>query len=274
MDKKCYAIVKNSGYSLIKLETVLDFAGCKHFLEDAEKLIEENGHVLVDCEHIVEFPKDWVRALLKLQVGLKRQDKFMKLIHLNHAAVSFLKREGMDMAFQKARDQRDALAEVGIVPKRSLDTEFVNPFLEATIRVLKVQARVEAAAGKIYMKKAGEQLFGDISGVIGIVSDSFNGSVVITFPEETFLKVISSMLGEEFYKLDKEIIDGAGEVTNMIFGQAKIVLNEKGYGIKTAIPSIVTGKDHTLSAMTKGPVVVVPFDSTAGKFLVEICLSN
>ena len=60
MDKKCYAIVKNSGYSLIKLETVLDFAGCKAFLEDTEKLIEENNHVLVDCEHVVELPKDLV----------------------------------------------------------------------------------------------------------------------------------------------------------------------------------------------------------------------
>lgn len=115
---------------------------------------------------------------------------------------------------------------------------------------------------------------GDISGVIGIVSDAFQGSVVISFPEDTFLGVISRMLGEEYHKIDQEIIDGAGELTNMIFGQAKIVLNEKGYGIKTAIPSVVSGKDHSLAALTKGPVIVVPFTTEFGKFFVEIGLSN
>ncbi len=68
-------------------------------------------------------------------------------------------------------------------------------------------------------------------------------------------------------------MDGAGEITNMIFGQAKIILNEKGYGIKTALPSVVTGKDHNLLSITKGPVVTVPFTSTAGNFFVEICIS-
>ena len=60
----------------------------------------------------------------------------------------------------------------------------------------------------------------------------------------------------------------------MIFGQAKVVLNENGYGIKTAIPSVVSGKDHTLSGLTKGPVVIVPFSTEFGPFFVEICLSN
>ena len=82
------------------------------------------------------------------------------------------------------------------------------------------------------------------------------------------------MLGEEFTTLNSEIIDGAGELTNMIFGQAKITLNEKGYGIKTALPSVIAGKDHSLNAMTKGPVVVVPFTTPKGNFFVEICLSH
>ena len=88
------------------------------------------------------------------------------------------------------------------------------------------------------------------------------------------MNVMSGMLGEEIKVLDKEIIDGAGEITNMIFGQAKVVLNNKGYGIKMAIPSVVSGKGHSLSALTKGPIVIVPFESNVGDFFVEICLSE
>jgi len=155
-----------------------------------------------------------------------------------------------------------------------LDTEFINPFLKGALHVLKVQANVTAEQGKIYLKKDGDKLVGDISGVIGIVSDNFNGSVIISFPEKTFLKVMSGMLGEEYTEISKDILDGAGEITNMIFGQAKITLNEKGYGIKTAIPSVVAGKDHSLTSLSKGPIVVVPFTSSAGDFFIEICVSN
>jgi chemotaxis protein CheX len=155
-----------------------------------------------------------------------------------------------------------------------LNTDFIHPFLNATIHILNVQVNLPTEPGKAYLKKQNDRLIGDVSGIISVVSDKFNGSVVISFPESTFLKVMSSMLGENFTELSPEIVDGAGEILNMIFGQAKIVLNEKGYGIKAAIPSVVTGKQLSVSTMTKGPVVVVPFQSGAGDFFVEICLNH
>ncbi len=155
-----------------------------------------------------------------------------------------------------------------------IDINFVNPFLGATLNVLKVQASIEAQPGKITLKQSGEPLKGDVSGVIGIVSDTFKGNVVISFPESTFLKVMSNMLGEEYTEISQDIVDGAGEITNMIFGQAKVVLNERGYGVQIALPQVITGKNHMLSNQSKGPTVIIPFNSTAGDFFVEICLSE
>lgn len=155
-----------------------------------------------------------------------------------------------------------------------LDTEFINPFLAATLQVLKIQASVGAEPTKIYLKKPGEKLLGDISGVIGIVSSSFNGSVIISFPRQTFLGVMSGMLGETYTELTQDILDGAGEITNMIFGQAKVSLNEKGYGVQMALPSVIFGKDHSLLSSTQGPIIVVPFKSDVGDFYVEISLSK
>jgi chemotaxis protein CheX len=154
-----------------------------------------------------------------------------------------------------------------------LDVEFINPFLAATLKTLEVQASTKATPGKPFLKEGGSASAGDISGVIGITADKFNGSVVISFPEQTFLKIMSRMLGEEFTVLNKEIADGAGELTNIIFGQAKITLNEKGYGIKMAIPSVISGKNHVVHGVTKGPVVMLPFETDLGPFFIEISLS-
>jgi chemotaxis protein CheX len=263
------------GYTKLRLEGSLDFSQCKAFDEQIEPMLNSPiNHLIVDCQLLMNFSKDWVRSLLRLQLAIKAAGKGMRLININQSISTYLKKEGIDSAFVTSKSLTAALLELGVMAKRTIDMEFVDPFLTATLHVLKVQASVESKAGKPFVKKPNEMLIGDVSGVIGVVSDAFNGSVVISFPEKTFLNVMSGMLGEEIKVLDKEIIDGAGEITNMIFGQAKVVLNNKGYGIKMAIPSVVSGKGHSLSALTKGPIVIIPFESNVGDFFVEICLSE
>lgn len=271
---KPYLIVAEKDFVMVRLSGFCENNSLKLFLEEIKPMIEEMvSHLVVNCETLQDITPDWIRSLLRIQSTIKKENKSIRLILVNNKLMQLFKKEGVDTAFKFSNTLKEALVDIGLVKEKMLDTNFVNPFLTATLHVLEVQASVKAVAGKIYLKKSTDLCVGDVSGIIGIVSDSFNGSVVISFPEETFLKVMSGMLGEEYKELSKDLLDGAGEITNMIFGQAKIVLNDQGYGIKTALPSVVSGKNHSLTAVTKGPVVVVPFSSTAGDFAVEICLS-
>lgn len=152
----------------------------------------------------------------------------------------------------------------------SIDVDFINPFILSTLNVLKVQAATTATHIQIYKKDPKEKFSGDISGIIGIVSDSFNGSIVISFHAKTFLTIMNRMLGENYTEINKDIEDGAGEITNMIFGGAKNILNQKGLGIKTAVPMVVSGKEHSVQNTSNAIRVVVPFDSDAGEFWIEI----
>ena len=269
-----FTLIPGNGYLTLKLIGLSDVVNVKE-MEDAlsSHIVDPFPHVVINCEHTSTIPNDWCRVLLTQQKTLTRVNKKMRLINVGTSLIAQLRKSGVDTAFKSSTNLRDALVEFGVVTKKSLDTDFINPFLTATLKVLEVQAQVKAQPGKIFMKEAKDHFKGDVSGIIGIVSESFNGSVVISFPESTFLKVMSSMLGEEYTEISKDIVDGTGEIINMIFGQAKIVLNEKGYGIKTALPSVVSGKDHSLNTVSKGPTVVVPFESNCGNFFIEICLS-
>ena len=269
-----FQIVAEKDYLTVRLSGFCDPSNLKGFVSEIKPFIEGViTDIIFNCEQLLYISSDWIRQLLKVQVVLKQADKSMRLILVNNKLMQLFRTEGVDAAFKFCTTLRDAMIDLGHVKEKALDTNFINPFLNATIHVLNVQASTEATPGKIYLKKSGEHLLGDVSGVIGIVSDSFNGSVVISFPEKTFLSIMSRMLGEEYKEINQEIIDGAGEITNMIFGQAKIVLNDQGYGIKTALPSVISGKNHSLQGVTKGAIVVVPFTSGAGEFFVEICLS-
>ena len=273
INENTYQLINYSEYQMIKLIGSCEMNVKSFKAEVLSSLQSPPLHIVVSCEELTSLSNDWVRELLGLQKLLKDSNKQMIFVNVGPALLKKMEGLGIDSAFKFLPSLREALIDFGLVVKRTLDTQFINPFLDATLHVLKVQASVDAIAGKICLKKKGDKYNGDISGIIGIISDNFNGSVAISFPAETFLKVMSSMLGEVCNELNKDIMDGAGEITNMIFGQAKVTLNEKGYGIKTALPSVISGKDHSVSSSSNGPVVIVPFESTAGSFFVEICLS-
>jgi chemotaxis protein CheX len=151
-----------------------------------------------------------------------------------------------------------------------VDVNFINPFIEGAVETLKVQCSFTARSGKPFLKGKGPQLKTDIAAVIGLTSQSFKGSVAICFPEEVFLMVMERMLGEKYSTITKELEDGASELLNIIFGQAKKVLNQKGYAIEKAIPTIIKGSDIAIKHLTPSPTIVLPFETEVGIFQIEI----
>lgn len=232
-------------------------------------------HMIVDCGNLGLLPTVWVRTLVMLQKNLGVHHKQVRFVHVSEKLMRFLKQEGLNSTFKVSTSSNAALIDMGLkTAPKTLDVDFINPFLTATTKVLETQASTKAQAGKIYKRETNDGYLGDISGVIGLISDNFTGSVVISFPGATFLKIMSRMLGEEFTVINKDIEDGAGEITNIIFGQAKVTLNEKGFGINTALPSVVSGKEHTIKPMATGQRMVIPFETDVGPFFVEICLAS
>ena len=148
-----------------------------------------------------------------------------------------------------------------------MDVKFINPFLTATVNVLKTMAFVEPKPGKPFIKKDRVAL-GDVTGIIGLSGD-VEGTLSITFEEETIKHILSNMFGEDVKEINDEVRDGVGELTNMICGDARKLLQQMGINISASIPSIVSGKDHTIQHITAGPVIALPFSTEAGKFIVE-----
>ncbi len=154
-----------------------------------------------------------------------------------------------------------------------MNVELVNPFLDAIVNVLSVMAQTDAKAGKPYIKK-GDMAMGDVTGIIGLVGEQAKGSLAISFSESAILDITTKMLGEEITELDQTAADMAGEITNMVTGGAKKGLSEKGYVFELSIPTMIVGKEHNVSHKTAGTIVIIPFDTEAGSFFVEVCFED
>ena len=155
-----------------------------------------------------------------------------------------------------------------------MNVEFINPFLEAVINVLKTMAFTNPKPGKPFLKKKGEPSQGDVTGIVGMTGP-VNGSIAVSFSEQAILQVVSNMFGEDFKELNGEIQDAVGELSNMISGDARRMLAEKGYQFEASIPTVITGKDHRISHIVAAPSLVIPFTIHGDHpFFVEACFED
>lgn len=151
-----------------------------------------------------------------------------------------------------------------------MDVKLINPFINATTNVLGTMAFVKCKAGIPYLKKD-DIATGDVTGIIGLTGYT-NGTIAVTFDEGSILKIVSNMFGEEILSLNHETSDAVGELVNMISGQARRELEELGRIFNAAIPTVVSGKGHSIKHYTNGPKIAIPFSTEGGNFTIEVCI--
>jgi chemotaxis protein CheX len=154
----------------------------------------------------------------------------------------------------------------------AIDVNFLNPFVQAVVTVIESMSQVQLTRGTPFVRKTGAgqaASYGDVSGLIGMNSDRFMGSMAICYQEGLILRIVTNMLGNPVREINDDVKDAVAELTNIIFGHAKRDLNAVGHTIQPAIPSVVTGKNHEIRHSVDGICLVVPFEANAGKLVVE-----
>jgi chemotaxis protein CheX len=194
---------------------------------------------------------------------------------IDHKVISSLGGNGRIHFLPKPTTTKELLEKVNSLfgassAKPKMDVRFVNPVLEATVYVIQTMTGFSVQVGKPMVKASGDPS-GDISGIVGVVSSGFKGTISLSFKEAGFLVVLSKMLGADYKEIDDENKDAVAELLNIIFGRAKKTLNEQGMNIQPAIPTIIRGKGHSIDHQTRSPTIVIPFSSKEiGDFRVEL----
>jgi chemotaxis protein CheX len=138
-----------------------------------------------------------------------------------------------------------------------MDVKYINPFIHAAQTVFKTMLGFEAKMGKPILKNE-RTTSGDISGIMGLAGDR-KGTICISFHEKGALFVFKTLVGEEHDKLNPEVVDSIGEITNIISGQARKEFEQEGVNLKAAIPMVVVGKNVEVNFITKIPIISLPF---------------
>lgn len=90
-----------------------------------------------------------------------------------------------------------------------------------------------------------------ITGLIG-VHGRVSGFLTVNMAEKTAIKLVEGLLGEKYGSLTSQVVDGAGEITNIIVGGIKSALAGSTWAFSNiTVPSVIIGKGYQI-AYSKG----------------------
>jgi chemotaxis protein CheX len=148
--------------------------------------------------------------------------------------------------------------------------QFVDSFKNSARFVIESMAMTNVDYGPVEIVPAGEYIFSGATGLIGYSSgESVRGVLIISFNPECIIGIAGSMLGEVYEELNQGVMDSVGELTNIIMGQAKRELSEKGFSFDMATPLMFKGDSVSVSPVSGGERARVNATTSYGPFLIE-----
>ncbi|MCB2198158.1 chemotaxis protein CheX [bacterium] len=152
-----------------------------------------------------------------------------------------------------------------------MDLQYLNPFINSLINTFEMMLGMNPEPGEPSPKGEG-MTQGDITGLVGFAEANIIGSVAVSFPTEAALKLYAAMTGEEVTEITRDVEDSIGEISNIVAGGAKTVFASQGLTFHISIPSVIVGRQHSITHKIETPVYVVPFKVDGIEFVMEISM--
>jgi chemotaxis protein CheX len=145
-----------------------------------------------------------------------------------------------------------------------VDVRVINAVIKATLNILGQFGVTSITMDKAGPKSPHEPLMGEVSSVVDIESQTFQGFLAITFDKASYLEVVSTIMQIEQTELTEENQSAVGEINNIIFANAKAEISN--FGAKMKIPRILLGANQVVPCVQGSGGMLIPFNTNKGKF--------
>ncbi|MCL2458311.1 MAG: chemotaxis protein CheX [Desulfobulbus sp.] len=155
----------------------------------------------------------------------------------------------------------------------------MNSFAEISDKLIESTIEIFTSMVMMDISSAGESveitrtLKKSITGTVGLAG-THKGVLAVHFPNEVALAVTSNFLGMDIGEINEDVQDAIGEVANMLGGNLKTILSDRGRDIQLSLPSTICGDEYTFSSQAESDRIVLPFHSPSGIFYVEVELEG
>lgn len=163
------------------------------------------------------------------------------------------------------------------VPAKSgLDAKLVNNLADAVMQVLGTMVGAPTQLKEV-LPSLDYTPTGDVTSLIGISGEHGEGMLALSFTADLARLFVARLLGLEPADVaDDDLVDGVGELINMISGRAKIGLSESSGSLyRLSLPQIIVGDNHQITSPIKNtPFLFLVFESEGAEFGLQVSFRN
>ena len=158
-----------------------------------------------------------------------------------------------------------------LIRTKNMNVKLINPFINAVSECFVTTVGIKPERQAPYLKD-NALAQGDITSIIGFAEKNVVGSIALSFPNETALKIYNIMMGENETRPTHEVLDLVGELTNIVASSAKQEFAKDNLSFHISIPTIVVGRNHTIHHQINMPVLAIPFVLDNKSFILEVTM--
>lgn len=149
------------------------------------------------------------------------------------------------------------------------DIVMINALLHSLFTIFSTMVRLPIQPGEPVLK-SDNLARGAVSALVAMNADDVHGSVALSLTLPAVRAISRGMLDAEITSADREAMDLAGELANMLVGGTKSILAEKGQDFDMHTPQLLIGEGHEIVHLHEGRTVLLPIALGEDEFYVEL----
>jgi len=160
----------------------------------------------------------------------------------------------------------------GLIPEGIAREKLIHAIRESTQDVFSTMLGLEIEGQEAYIDTTAPCPAAGVVSLIGLAG-RWVGTGSINCSADFAREISSHLLMTEFPAVDDEVLDAVAEITNMIIGNVKTVIEEDLGPLGLSIPTVIYGRNFTTRSMGSNEWTVVPFQCGAERMEVQVCLT-
>ncbi len=150
--------------------------------------------------------------------------------------------------------------------------EIREKIIESTREIFTDMVMMDVSVGENAIEET-SPLENTISGVIGLAG-MYKGVLAIHIPVDLACAITANFLGMDVREINEDVEDAVGELANMLGGNVKTILSERGSDIELSLPTTITGKEYDFQTRKAVERICVQFAVDSSTFIVELQLEK
>jgi len=157
------------------------------------------------------------------------------------------------------------------VPDEITQAELVTAIEAAAREVFSTMLSLKLVAGSVFVEKEEATPTSGVVSLIGLAG-AWVGTGSLSCSTALACKIASHLLMAEYPAVSEDVLDSVAEVTNMIIGNVKTMLENRLGGMGLSTPTVIYGQNFQTRSARNREWTVVPFDCEGERLCVQVCI--